>query len=303
MSASSRFTPSDFLQLAAWQSAAGDGPVLRGRRHDGPPLTLHFLHGNGFCGGVYWPLLRHFVADYGLFCHDLEGHGASDAASRFSGTPRIAARIPQIIADQGLQAGQLIGIGHSYGAAQTVQVAAAHPELFRALVLLDPILLPNRFYLATRIAAALRRNPLSRAARRRRDRWVSRQAAWDRLHDRGIYQDWTDEAFGCFIDHATRDEPMPGGGVERVLCCPKWLEAEIFDHPVYPWPALRRLRCPVLFVHGDASYPFMPMAAHKARRLLPSLQLEIVHGGHCFMQEDPATTAALALAFLRRHGL
>src|SRR3546814_14879295 len=82
---------------------------------------------------------------------------------------------------------------------------------------------------------------MSRAARRRRDRWPSREEAWTRLHDRGIYRGWRDDAFDCFIEHATRDEDG-----ERALTCPTWLEAEIFDPPVYPWHALRQLQCPEL---------------------------------------------------------
>src|SRR3546814_11121482 len=94
------------------------------------------------------------------------------------------------------------------------------------------------------LLARLGRNPMSRAARRRRDRWPSREEAWTRLHDRGIYRGWRDDAFDCFIEHATRDEDG-----ERALTCPKWLEAEIFDHPVYPWPAPGHLQCPVLFAY------------------------------------------------------
>ncbi|MGH8444937.1 MAG: alpha/beta hydrolase, partial [Solimonas sp.] len=149
--------PERFDALTPWQSSAGAGPLLRGRRHDGPPAMLHFLHGNGFCGGVYWPMLQHLSGDYSLFCHDLEGHGDSDEPQRFAGADRLIARIPQVIADQGLaqrpDGGALIGIGHSYGAALTMRVAAANPSLFKALVLLDPILLPDRYYYGTRLLA------------------------------------------------------------------------------------------------------------------------------------------------------
>ncbi|WP_051278749.1 alpha/beta fold hydrolase [Solimonas flava] len=290
--------PEHFHELSAWQSSAGAGPILRGRRHDGPPTTLHFVHGNGFCGGVYWPLLRPLAAEYGLFCHDFEGHGNSAAPERFAGPAALAARIPQVIAEQRLPSGALIGVGHSYGAALTVLAAIARPDLFRALVLLDPILMPGPMYALTRLLALTRRNPLSRGARRRRDRWPSRQAAWDRLHDRGIYHDWLDAAFDCFIDYATHDE-----GGERALSCPKWLEAEIFDHPAYPWSGLRELRCPVLFLHGEQTYPFVAGAARLARRRLPSIEVHTQPGGHCFMQEDPRSTADTVLRFLRRHGL
>lgn len=277
----------------AWASSAGTGPTLRGRRHDGPATTLHFVHGNGFCSGVYWPMLQQLMSHYGLFCVDLEGHGDSDRPTRFSGSKMIAQRMAPVIADQRPGGQALVGMGHSYGAALTVRAAAENPQLFRALVLLDPILLPTPLWLGTRLLARLGRNPMSRAARRRRDRWPSREQASARLHDRGIYRGWRDDAFDCFIEHATRDE-----NGERVLSCPTWLEAEIFDHPLYPWRALRQLQCPVLFVYGTQTYPFIGPAARKTQKLLPALEIRTQAGGHCFMQEDPQTTADTIHNFL-----
>ncbi|HET8883442.1 MAG TPA: alpha/beta hydrolase [Solimonas sp.] len=283
---------------APWASSAGGGPTLRGRRHDHAATTLHFVHGNGFCGGVYWPLLKQLLPHYGLFCHDIEGHGDSDRPDRFSGSLAIARRIAPVIADQRPGGQALVGIGHSYGAALTVRAAAENPGLFRALVLLDPILMPTPIFLGSRLLAALGRNPIARGARRRRDRWPTREQAWTRLHERGIYRGWQDDAFDCFIEHATRDE-----NGERALICPTWLEAAIFDHPLYPWRALRRLRCPVLFVYGTTTYPFIAPASRKARRLLPSIDVRTQTGGHCFMQEDPQATAATVRGFLSAHGL
>lgn len=287
-------TASAYHELTtAWTSSAGNGPTLRGRRYDGPNTTLHFVHGNGFCGGVYWPMLRQLMPHYGLFCVDLEGHGDSEVPHRFSGSTTIARRIAPVIAEQQLSGQALIGMGHSYGAALTVRAAAENPQLFRALVLLDPILLPTTLFLGTRLLARLGRNPMSRAAARRRDRWPSRDEACARLHGRGIYRGWRDDAFDCFIEHATRDRDG-----ERVLACPPWLEAEIFDHPLYPWRALRQLHCPVLFVYGTHTYSFIAPAARMARRRLPTLDVRTQAGGHCFMQEDPDATAATIRDFL-----
>lgn len=291
--------PADYLQSTqAWQSDAGRGPLLRGRRRDSAAMQLHFTHGNGLCGGVYWPLLR-LLPEYGLFCHDYEGHGASEAPHRFSGPEVLIARIAQVIAQQQLPCDRLIGIGHSFGGALTLRAAAAHPELFRAVILLDPILLPWPAYAYTRISAALRLNPMSRAARRRRAHWPSREAAWQHLHGRGIYKGWREEAFDAFIDHATRDAADGG----RELCCPKWLEAAIFDHPVYPWAALPRLHCPTLVLYGRDSYPFMAGAMRQAGERNRGLQIEAVDGGHCFMLEDPQASAARIRSFLRQQGL
>lgn len=282
-----------------WQSDAGGGPTLRGRRLDGPQTMLHFVHGNGFCGGVYWPLLQELVPEYGLFCHDIEAHGQSDAPARFSGTRAIRQRFMPVIAEQQLPTGQLIGMGHSYGAAQTLCAAAENPQLFRALVLLDPILLPPLHFAGTRLLAAAGRNPPSRGARRRRDRWDSRQRAWERLHDRGIYHGWRDDAFDCFIEYATRDDESG----QRVLSCPKWMEAEIFDHPTYPWRALPRVQCPMLIVFGDNSYPFLKGAERRVRERHASADVRTQAGGHCFMLEDPVTTAETIRDFLSAHKL
>ena len=288
----------DFLQATiAWQSQAGTGPTLRGRRVDNGRPLIHFLHGNGFCGGVYWPFLRGLLPDYALFCHDLEGHGASDAPARYSGTPAIIARVPQIIDEQCAGNAPMIGLGHSFGAAVTLAVAAQRPDLFRALVLLDPILIPTAAWLGIKLASRLDRNPMANAARRRRDRWASRDEVLDKLRGRGIYRGWREDALASFVDHATRDD-----GDARVLCCPRTLEASIFENPVYPWRLIRRVSCPVLFLYGESSYPFLPRAARLAARLNPNITVRTQPGGHCFMQEDPERAAAEVRDFLRRRG-
>ena len=174
-----------------WESSAGTGPQLRGRRADGPGPTIHFLSGNGFCGGVYWPFLKQVRPDYGLFLHDIEGHGESDPPARFSGTRALAARTVQVIEDQGLRDGRgLIGMGHSRGAAMTLKIAAENPGLFRALVLLDPIALPTPIFLGWRTASLLGLNSMANDTRRRRTAWPSRDEAFAHLRGRGIFRGW-----------------------------------------------------------------------------------------------------------------
>lgn len=294
-------TALDYLHhTRAWTSSVGEGPSLRGRRAESGGPLLHFLHGNGFCGGVYWPFLSRFLPDYALFCHDFEGHGHSDAPQRFSGPRALIQRIPQVMAEQGLTPERpLIGIGHSYGAALTLRVAAENPGLFRALVMLDPIAMPTSAWLGVKLAAALRRNPIAQAARRRRDRWASRAEVLERLSGRGIYAGWTELALHCFVEHATRDDEDG----TRVLCCPKSLEAEIFDQPIYPWRAFPTVQVPILYLYGTGSYSFIPWAARLAQRANPRVSVQTLDGGHCYMQQDPVAAADAVRAFLKLQGL
>lgn len=282
-----------YQDLTPWESRAGNGPVLRGRRTLGRQPTIHFLSGNGFCGGVYWPMLRRFLPGHGLFLHDIEGHGDSDNPPRFSGVEPLLKRIPLVMAQQGLPGQPLIGMGHSFGAALTLRVAADNPGLFRALVLLDPIVLPAPAWAGIRLASALGRHPMAQGARRRRQAWPSRDEAFRHLRGRGIYKGWSDEALACFVDHAMRPE-----GGEHVLSCPRELEAQIFERPVYPWRAFGRVEVPILFLRGAQSYGFFPWAERQAQRSNPRVVVRTLPGGHCFMQEDPAAAHAAVAEFL-----
>lgn len=288
-----------YESLRRWESRAPGAPTLRGRLAAGRKPTLHWLSGNGFSGGVYWPFLRALhMAGHGLLTQDIEGQGDSDAPPRFSGVATLLKRTAQVIRERGLDAGGTapVGIGHSFGAALTLRVAAANPGLFRALVLLDPIAMPTPVWLVARAWALTGRYPIAAAARRRRDRWPSREAADRHLRGRGIYAGWTAEAFDCFMAHATRDERG-----ERVLSCPRELEAEIFEHPLYCWRAFRQVQTPILFLRGAGSYPFFPAAERRAAAGNRGVELAQLPGGHCFMQENPEAAADVVLRFLERH--
>jgi pimeloyl-ACP methyl ester carboxylesterase len=279
--------------LASWESSAGAGPVIRGRRTDAGQPLIHFLSGNGFCGGVYWPMLQRFLPQHALLTHDIEGQGDSGNPPRFSGTEAVIRRIPQVMTDLGLPGRPLIGMGHSFGGALTLRVAADNPGLFKALVLLDPIIMPTPVYAGVRLASVLGRNTLANASRRRRSAWPSRDAVATHLRGRGTYKGWTEEAFQSFVEYATHDADG-----QRVLSCPRELEAAVFEHPVYPWPAFRKARLPILFLRGRDSFDFFPWAERLVKRANPQVTVKTLPGGHCFMQEDPAAAHAAVMAFL-----
>lgn len=293
----------NYGDLSRWESVAGGGPRLRGRRADGSGPTLHFLSGNGFCGGVYWPFLKRFLPDCALFTHDIEGQGDSDAPPHFSGIGAVARRVPLVLQEQGLADGRaIIGMGHSFGAALTLKVAADNPGLFRAIVLLDPIVFPGPVWVGARIMSALGLHPMIKGALRRRREWAGRAEVLERLRGRGIYEGWTEEALECFADHATRDAGPPtealGGRGKRVLSCPPELEAEIYGRPVYPWPSFRKVQVPVLFLYGASSYPFFPAAERLARRSNPRVRSATSPGRHCFMLEEPGAAHDAVAGFL-----
>ena len=65
--------------LRYWEKQSAAGHRVSGYHSEpsGRPV-IHFIHGNGYNGLVYWPLLRRLHEHYDLFISDIQGHGESD---------------------------------------------------------------------------------------------------------------------------------------------------------------------------------------------------------------------------------
>ena len=90
------------MLLQPWSHSCSAGFTLRGWRTppSGKPL-LHFLHGNGFCGRTYEPLLRLLAADF--------DSTVSEAKRLFSALsrPNVMIKIPAT--PEGVRAVQRVG--------------------------------------------------------------------------------------------------------------------------------------------------------------------------------------------------
>jgi len=289
------------VQLQPWSHSSSAGFTLRGwhSQPSGKPL-LHFLHGNGFCGRTYEPLLTHLTQHFDLWLCDIQGHGDSDHGGRFLGWNRNAE-----LAVEAFEAGRGIfgevpryACGHSFGGVLTSLILAREPALFQRAVLLDPVIFTPTMVGVMAFSEALglhRRTTMAKKALGRRASWASREAAFKGLHNRGIYRGWTEPALQAFVDHALRE--LPDGSVE--LKCRPSREAEIFSsYPRRLWSSLSRVRTPTHILHGEHSYPFVARSVARWCAINPHVSARVVPGGHCFMQEDPDAAAQRAVDFL-----
>ena len=99
-----------------------------------PPqiLAMHGLTGHG----RRWQTLatRH-LPDFAVLAPDLIGHGRSSWAAPWSIDANVAALAGLLDAEAD---GPVVVVGHSFGGAVALNLAAARPDLVAALVLLDP---------------------------------------------------------------------------------------------------------------------------------------------------------------------
>lgn len=289
------------MQLERWsQPFPEHGIHLRGWRSPdrGLPL-LHLLHGNGLCGRAYAPFLSQLADSFDLWLCDLQGHGDSDAGAGFLGWNRNAELALQTFrAHHPAPRVAVYGVGHSFGGVLTALLAARAEPPFSRVVLLDPVIYPPMLDALIAVLERLglaRYLPLARSALRRRRVFASREEASLRLQGRGVFAGWHEAAFAAWIEHALTD--LPDGRVG--LKCPPELEARIFaSRPRGLWPQLARIAVPTLLLHGRSSMGFVATAANRLARIQPAVCVESVTGGHCFVQESPAATAARVRQFL-----
>ena len=287
--------------LLAWSHRCSAGFTLRGEYStpSGKPV-LHFLHGNGYCGRTYWPMLQILQTDFDIFISDMQGHGDTDHGGRFHGWNRTAELALEAWRAQSDRFGAVaeFAVGHSFGGVITALMLAQAPEPFRRAVLLDPVLFTPLMIGAMALSDVVglyRRNTLARKARARRRHWPDRAAAYANLHERGMFKGWTADALQAYVDSALQDRAE--GGVE--LKCRPSREAEIFgSFPRRLWTSLAKVRIPVNVEYGAQTYPFVASAVHRWRSINPWISVAQVPGGHCFMQQDPPAAARRIKAFL-----
>jgi len=280
--------------LIPWEFQVPAGFTVRG--YHSPPSgkpVIHFIHGNGFCGLTFAPLLAQFQHDFDLFISDGQGHGDSDAGDVYPGWNKSAENFERVWQHfspmwEGVPK---IALGHSYGAIMSTFMIAKNPDLFDVGILMDPVYTPPKLAGAMSAMSTLglmKNMPLARQARIRSVSWASRQEAWDYFHQRGIFKNWQDECLNAYLDHAL--STFKDGTMH--LKCPARIEAAVFSaYANKLWGAIKSIKTPMTMLYGDKTYSFVHKSCSKLRKTNPYYDFIEMPGGHCFMQEWPKLTA------------
>jgi lipase len=99
------------------------------------PLQVLAIHGVTGHGQRWRTLATRHLTEFAIAAPDLIGHGRSSWAAPWTIDSNVAALADLLDADT---AGPVVVVGHSFGGAVALNLAAARPDLVAALVLLDP---------------------------------------------------------------------------------------------------------------------------------------------------------------------
>lgn len=269
---------------SAWTEWGGDGP------------NLHFAHANGFAPGTYRKLFALLSARFRVQAMEARPMWPGAPVIPLPGWAPLVGDLGHGLRSRGLRG--CLGVGHSLGAVCSMLAAVEDPGLFRALVVIDPVLFTgvrSVVWHFVRRRGWMERVPLVRNAANRRDRWVSREAAREAYGPKPFFATW-DPA--CLDDYLAAG--LAGSDGDLRLRYPREWEARIFaDTPASLWDRIARVPVPTLVVRGAGSVTLTAAAARRARDTLPQGHLVEVPGTtHMLPVERPEAVAGIVAEFL-----
>ena len=195
-----------------------------------------------------------------------------------------------------------VGVGHSLGAVVGTAAALRRPDLFRALVLIEPVFLQPSllalYGLFQRLGLAGRVHPLVPGARRRRRTFESAAGMFDRYRRAAVFSRLDDAALRDYTEAALRPQPNAGEAL-TLAWTPEW-EARIYETgPLNLWSGLKRLKPPMLAIRGGESDTFTAARVRALRQALPRARIvEVAGASHLVGLEQPEVVARLIREFL-----
>lgn len=267
----------------------------------GPPL--HFAHANGYPPKAYTPFIETLTPRYRVSAMlsrplwpDCPPNGLRDWSP-------LADDLLKFLDERGER--DVIGVGHSLGAVTTLIAALRRPELFRALVLIDPVLLPYPILflwtLAYHLGLAHRVHPSIPGTLRRRRVFESVETMFDNYRRKPVFNRIDDRGLRAYVEALAR--PRPDGQV-ALAYSPEWEATIYMTGPLYEWklwPQLKELRPPLLIVRGEKTDTFFPSAARMVKQRLPQAVIHTVAGtGHLLPMEKPEEVGAVIHEFLEK---
>lgn len=265
----------------------GSGPVI------------HLAHANGFPPGAYRPLAAALADQYHIIALPARPLWPG---SRPESAPDWRCMVDDLIGGlDALGLRGIVGVGHSIGGVLTMWASIRRPDLFRAVVLIDPVILPPAllFILRWMRRFSLNRHyPLVQRALRRRQSWPSRQACFEHYRNKPFFARWSDESLWAYVEAGTREE---SDGSATLVYPPVW-EAHIFaTTPLDIWRDVPRLRPPLLVIRGAETDTFRAASQRRMARLVPQARFAVIaDAAHLVPLERPQETGAAIREFLAR---
>lgn len=248
---------------------------------------LHFAHANGFPGKSYRVLLDCFSASYRIIAVDKLGHSVDyPVNNNWSNLADELIYHVMQTADR-----PVIGAGHSLGSIVTFMAAHKRPDLFRAVIMLDPPFFWGSAGLIFRLmkftGIADRFTPALQSAGRKR-LWPDMETAHEYFHSKSLFRAFDPQSLEDYISCGTVEGPA---GIS--LAYDVETEVRIFQTMPDNISVYDKIRgVPGSIIYGEKSHA-VRMRSLKKFTERHGFTLKTSPGGHLFPLEKPLEAAEI----------
>jgi pimeloyl-ACP methyl ester carboxylesterase len=266
----------------------------------GTGAPLHFLHANGYPPDCYKPLFELLKTEYHVFGMKLRPLWEGTKPDEINDWHSFSEDLRIFLSSSRHGSQPVIGVGHSIGGIVTLRAALRYPRLFRAVILLDPVLFVPKRLVEWRIQRAKdpTAHPLIQLAQKRRRIFDDLESVFKSYRTREVFRYMNDEHLRIYIEGITRKTE---NGYELVYS-PEW-ESRIYFTSMQDfdiWNNLQYLQVPALFLRGAETDTFLEDAARLVKQKQPEVRVEaLAQSTHILPLERPKEVFEIMQSFLQ----
>lgn len=269
--------------------------IIPHHQFGGQGPLLHFAHANGYPPRVYRQFIAPFLEKYTVVGVEHRPLWPDAHPDQLTSWRDVGDDLIRFFDQQKYQ--NVVGIGHSLGAVATMFAAVKRPDLFRTIVLIEPVFLPPAMLAQVEALPQDQRMelPIVQLALARRDVWETRQALFEYYRPKQVFGRLSDELLWDYVNYATKE--TADGRI--TLAYSKQWEAHIYSRFTQVWDDIPRLTQPTLAIRAAQTDTVFPDAWTHWQTAQPEATfIEVPETTHLVPLEQPAALAQTILAFL-----
>lgn len=258
---------------------------------------MHFAHANGYPPACYRRLIASLTDNYHVLAVHHRPLWPGMLPEQFRSWDQIGQDMITFFEENKLA--NIIGVGHSLGAFATMFAAIQRPDLFQAIVLIEPVfLMPailNLFAQQTNGGTA-ENIPVVKIAKSRQYSWESRQEAFQHFRPKKVFARWSDDVLWDYIWHGLHKNEA---GEIVLTYSPEW-EARIYAlPPTEVWDLIPEINVPTFGIRGADTDTLVPAAWQLWQMAQPKGKFLNIDGcTHMLPMEKPLEIAEAIHQFL-----
>ena len=265
---------------------------------------LLFLHANGYPPDCYRPLLSRLAEKYHVTAMVQRPLWPESKPEDIDSWRPLTDDLLRFL--DAHQTGPIACVGHSMGGLALLRAALHEPERFRAIVLIDPVLLPPYIIAFWNVMRKLkigeRRHPFLKAARQRRQQFDDLERLYQGYRRKPVFRYFDDEALRAYVKGIAC--PTDESGYQ--LCYSAEWEIHIYKVSIWSdmdiWRGLPKLKVPMFIVRGAETDAFWESTAKLVQRKQPRAQIgTLERSTHLVALERPQEVSNLIQSFLEEN--